>query len=80
MPRRRWTKPGNVLAALDKGDKNAAALERATGKLDLVVSGDPKLALAPVSVTEVLYDLYATPETVKDAVKHGCHQSRNPSD
>ena len=40
----------NALAALDRNDKSAAlaALERASGKLDLVVARDPHLALAPV--------------------------------
>jgi hypothetical protein len=61
----------NALAALDKGDQQAAlaALQQATGKLDLVVSRDPKLALAPVSVTTTMLDLYATPDTVKAVVK-----------
>jgi hypothetical protein len=38
----------NALDALDKGDKQAAlaALERATGKLDMVVARDPNLARA----------------------------------
>jgi hypothetical protein len=60
----------NALAALDKGDSSAAlaALARATGKLDLVVARDPKLAFAPVSVTTTINDLYATPETVKAVV------------
>src|SRR6202043_1589396 len=50
----------NALAALDRGDKQGAlsALERATGKLDLVVARDPKLAMAPVSVNTTMFDLY----------------------
>ena len=50
-------------SVLDQGDKNGAleALERASGKLDLVVSRDPKLALAPVDVTVSVLDLYAVP-------------------
>jgi hypothetical protein len=61
----------NALAALDKGDKQAAlaALERATGKLDLVVARDRKMAFAPVSVSTAILDLYATPDTVRAAVK-----------
>jgi hypothetical protein len=57
----------NALAALDQGDKASAlsALERASGKLDLVVSRDPKLAFAPINVTTTIFDLYATPDTVK---------------
>jgi hypothetical protein len=59
-----------ALAALDGGDKKAAleALAQATGKLDLVVSRDPKLALAPVGVSAIIFDLYATPEAVNTAV------------
>jgi len=61
----------NALAALDQGDKNAAlsALERASGKLDLVVSRDPKLAFAPIDVSTSIFDLYATPDTVRRVVK-----------
>ncbi len=61
----------NALASLDRGDKTAAlaALERAGGKLDLVVSRDPGLALAPVGVTTSMVDLYTTPETVKTVVQ-----------
>lgn len=59
-----------ALAALDNGDKNAAlsALERASGKLDLVLSRDPHLAFAPVDVTTTIFDLYGTPETVKNLI------------
>lgn len=59
-----------ALAALDKGDKQGAleALEQATGKLDLVVSRDPKLAVAPVAVETTIFDLYAAPDTVKTVV------------
>jgi hypothetical protein len=60
-----------ALAALDKGDTKAAlaALSHATGKLDLVVTRDRRLALAPVGVDTVIYDLYATPDTVRAVVK-----------
>jgi hypothetical protein len=60
----------NAILALDKGDKAAAlaALERATGKLDLIVARDHALALAPVSVVTTIRDLYATVDTVKAAV------------
>jgi hypothetical protein len=60
----------NAVAALDRGDKKAAlsALEQATGKLDLVVSRDPHLALAPVGVETIIHDLYATAPAVKAAV------------
>lgn len=61
----------DALAALDRDDKAAAltALEHATGKLDLLVARDPKIAFAPVSVSTIMFDLYATPDTVKGAVK-----------
>lgn len=61
----------NAILALDKADKPAAlaALERATGKLDLVIARDRTLALAPVSVVTTIRDLYATVDTVKAAVK-----------
>jgi hypothetical protein len=60
-----------ALAALDRGDRKAAlaALASASGKLDLVVSRDPRLALAPVSVETVVYDLYATPDAIKTVAK-----------
>lgn len=61
----------NAIAALDKGNKKAAlaALERVSGKLDLIVARDPKLALAPVSVSTTTFDLYSTPDTVKAVTK-----------
>ena len=60
----------NALAALDKGDSKSAlaALKRATGKLDLVVARDPKMALAPVSVDTTIFDLYTTLDTIKAVV------------
>ena len=60
-----------AIAALDKGDKQAAlaALARAKGKLDVVIARDPKLALAPVDVNTTILDLYATVDAVKGAVK-----------
>jgi hypothetical protein len=61
----------NALAALDKNDiKSAlAALQRAAGKLDLVIARDPKLALAPVGVTTTILDVYATPDAVRADIK-----------
>jgi hypothetical protein len=61
----------NALTALDKGDKTTAlaALERASGKLDLVISREPRLAFAPVEVSTTILDLYAIPDTVKAVVK-----------
>ena len=59
-----------AMAALDAGDRKAAlaALERAIGKLDVVVARDPKLGLAPVSVNTTILDLYATIDSVKAAI------------
>ena len=49
----------NALAALDKKDAKAAtaALERATGKLEIVLARNPNRALAPVDVSVVSYDV-----------------------
>jgi hypothetical protein len=61
----------NALKFLDENDKDKAikALERATGKLDLILAREPSLALAPNNATEVTYDLYADLGQVKDARK-----------
>ncbi|MBA3963573.1 MAG: YfdX family protein [Chthoniobacterales bacterium] len=60
-----------AVEALDQGKKDdaLAALERVTGKLDLIVARDPKLALAPIGVATIVRDLYSTPEVAKEAVK-----------
>jgi len=60
-----------ALDALDqnKNEEALAALEKVTGKLDLILARDPKLALAPVSTATVVRDLYANQDTVKDAIK-----------
>lgn len=58
-----------ALQALTDG-KNQDALEalaRATGQLELVVARDPELALAPVDVSYITHDLYATPEAIRKA-------------
>lgn len=65
-----------ALKALEDGKPEAAleSLATATGKLDLVVARNPKLALAPVDVRLVTYDLYATVEDIervkKEALEH----------
>jgi len=58
-----------ALQALDTGDSKTAldALERATGKLELLVARDPALALAPVDIDFVTHDLYATPDDIRIA-------------
>ena len=50
-----------------------AALERATGKLELILARDPALSLAPVDVDIVTYDLLANPDTVKAII----HEAKN---
>lgn len=59
-----------ALQALDVGKQAdaLAALERATGKLDLILARDPRLALAPVGVSTIVRDLYAGPNTARQAV------------
>jgi hypothetical protein len=42
-----------------------AALERATGKLDIILARDPKLELAPAAVGVVTYDVQGGLDTVK---------------
>jgi len=61
----------NALKALDedKPDEALAAVEKATGKLELILARDPGLALAPVDVAMVTYDLLASPDTVKAIIK-----------
>lgn len=56
-----------ALKALDEKDVDAAltALEKATGKLELILAREPELALAPVDVNVMTYDLLASPVTVK---------------
>lgn len=56
-----------ALKALEdkKVDEALAALERATGKFDVILARDPKLALAPVEVKVNTYDLLASVDTVK---------------
>ncbi len=61
----------NAIKALDKKDKKAAmaALERAVGKLELLLARAPDLALAPVDVQTQTLDIYADVKSVKKAVK-----------
>jgi hypothetical protein len=57
----------NALHALEENKVEEAllALERATGKLELMLARDPSMALAPVDVKVVTYDLLANTDTVK---------------
>lgn len=56
-----------AITAIDSGDNQEAldALERATGKLEIILAREPNLALAPVGTSIAEYDLLATPEAVK---------------
>jgi hypothetical protein len=53
------------LLAQGKSDDAIGALSRATGKLDIVLAADPRLALAPVDVRVATHDVIATPDAVK---------------
>lgn len=57
----------NALKLLDDGKKKdaLAALERATGKLDIILARDPSLTLAPAGVNVVTVDLLEGVDTVK---------------
>ncbi len=58
-----------ALHALDQKDSKAAleALEKATGKLDLLLARKPELALAPVDVRVFTTDLYASTTAIHEA-------------
>ena len=62
----------NALKLLDdkKTEEALAALERATGKLELILAREPTLALAPVDVEVVTYDLLADLDTIKAVIKN----------
>ncbi len=59
-----------ALQALEAGktDEALKALEAATGKLELILARNPDLALVPVNVDMVTYDLFADADTVEAAV------------
>ncbi len=61
----------NALKALDEGknDDALAALERATGKLELILARDPKLALAPTNVGAVTINVVGDIDKVKELRK-----------
>lgn len=60
-----------AIKALDDGKTDEAfkALEVATGKLELILARDPKLALAPVDIQVVERDVLADLDTVKTLVE-----------
>lgn len=57
----------NALKALDDNNSNQAieALERATGKLQIILAREPSLALAPSGVSAVTYDVLASIDDVQ---------------
>ena len=61
----------NALKALDEGKKDAAfsALERSTGKLELILARDPKLSLAPTNVEAMTIKVIADINKVREARK-----------
>jgi hypothetical protein len=60
-----------ALKTLDEGKTSQAiaALERATGKLDLILARDPKLELAPAGVSVATYDVQGGLDAVKQVRK-----------
>ncbi len=58
-----------ILLDARKTKEALAALELASGKLELVLARDPKLALAPVDVRVITHDIHANVESVKKAVE-----------
>jgi len=61
----------NALIALDSNNTNnaIAALERATGKLELILAREPTLALAPVSIDVINHDILVTLKAIENAKK-----------
>lgn len=71
----------NALTAIDRNKTNdaIAALERATGKLEIVLARTPELALAPVDVTATTYDVLGSVgdvERIRDAAKSAIDRGR----
>lgn len=65
---------GETRSALKDLDENKtsdalSALEQATGKLEIILARDPKLALAPTGVTAATYNIYGTVDAVKAATR-----------
>jgi hypothetical protein len=59
-----------ALKALEdnKPKEALAALEEATGKLELIIAREPDLALAPIDVDVTTYDLYGSLDSIKSAI------------
>ncbi len=60
-----------ALIALDENKKDEALklLAKVTGELEVILAREPDLALAPIDISEVSYDLYADLDTIKKAIK-----------
>lgn len=61
----------HALRALDEGETESAleSLAVATGKLELVVARNPNLALAPIGVRTITYDVHASLDSIEAAKK-----------
>ena len=59
----------NALSALEKNSKDEAlaALQKATGKLEILVSRDPKMTLTPIDVDVIAHDVYSSLDAIKRA-------------
>lgn len=59
----------DALKALDEGKNKEAlsSLERATGKLEIVLARDPKTALVPLDVKAITSDVYGSLDAIKNA-------------
>ncbi len=59
----------DALKLLDEGKSKEAlaAVERATGKLEIVLARDPKVSLVPIDVRVVTSDVYGSLEAIKKA-------------
>lgn len=68
-----------ALAALEEGDPEAAleSLAIATGKLDLVVTRNPNMALAPIDVRLMTYDLHANIDDIEDVKERAAKHLKN---
>jgi hypothetical protein len=63
----------------DKTKDALAALERATGKLDVILARDPKLELAPASIAVVTYDVQGgldAVQRVREQAEHFMQEGR----
>ncbi len=60
-----------ALRALDDGDGTTAleAIERAVGKLQIILARSPDLAMAPIGATVTQIDVFMDSESIRDAIK-----------